>query len=131
MIKTCYTIEENKLNLLYFVVYNLGICTPYYTDMEKASILLRTSFVDNFYFHKCIFQNIHKQQELLWKSSFIGYNYAKYSIFKKKFSYFIWVYSTIRVNDLSKSGNFHNSQKFPQTMAAWLCLFPCLLLYLH
>ena len=37
-----------------------------------------------------------------------------------------FVNSKIRVTNLSRSRNFHNSQKFPQTMSACPCLCPCL-----
>ena len=62
----------------------------------------------------------------MWKSSFIGYKYAKYFIFEKKFSQYVWFPSTIIVDNLPESKSFHNLQKYPQTMSVRLPLSPCL-----
>ena len=50
-------------------------------DMEKVSILPRTRFVKNLNFRKKTYQNCAKNLEILWKSLFIIYNFAKYLIF--------------------------------------------------
>ena len=49
--------------------------------MEKVSILPRTRFVKNLNFRKKTYQNCAKNLEILWKSLFIIYNFAKYLIF--------------------------------------------------
>ena len=58
--------------------------------------------------------------ELLWKSSFIGYEYAKYQMFHQKFPQEISFLLKIEVHNLPPSKNFRNSQKFPRTMSACL-----------
>ena len=53
---------------------------PNFDDMEKVSIPPQTRFVKNRNSLKQISQNIPNYLESLWKSSFIGYKYAKYLI---------------------------------------------------
>ena len=94
--------------------------------MEKASIRLRTCFVNNWNFRKCIYKSFYKLLKLLWKLSLIGYKYAKYSISKKNFSYLIRFYSSISENNLPQSINLHNFKKIPRTMSVFPCISPCL-----
>ena len=73
------------------------------------------------------FSIFRQKTKIWWKSSFINYKYGKYLIFKKGISQFIRFHSKIRVNNLPRSRNFHNScRQFPMAMSTHLCLFPCL-----
>ena len=79
-------------------------------DMEKFQ-----SFDNNSSFRKYIYQNFHNWLEILWKSSFIGYKYDKYLIFKKKFLQSMMIFQNPEISAILK--NFHRQ---------CLRLFPCL-----
>ena len=81
-----------------YVSVKLG--EPDFDDMQKVSIPPQTRFVNNRNSLKQISQSIPNNLESLWKSSFIGYKYAKYLISEKKFSQFIRVPSIIIISNL-------------------------------
>ena len=62
----------------------------------------------------------------MWKSSYIGYRYAKYYMFHKTFPQEISFLLKIMVHNLPQSKNFRNSKKFPLTMSACPHRYPCL-----